>query len=73
MENSSKTEPKNTVKPIEKENKDWRDKFFDMDLLSPIYVFIFILLFTNGVDDIDLHDAVIRFIANHSGYSFTGP
>ena len=46
---------------------DWRERFFEIDLLSPIYVFLFIVLFRDGIDGYDLHDAIIKFIANYNG------
>ena len=59
----------NADKTIKSKNKsgDWRERFFEMDLLSPIYVFLFILLFKDGIDGYDLHDAIIKFIANYNG------
>ena len=47
--------------------KDWRDRFLEKDLLSPIYMFVFIVLFKDGKDGIDLHDAIIRFISTYNG------
>jgi len=49
-----------------KESKDWKSKFFEMDLLSPIYIFLFIILFQNGKDGADLHDAIIHFILTYN-------
>lgn len=49
-----------------KESKSWISKFLDMDLLSPIYIFLFIILFTDGKDGIDLHDAIIHFIFTYN-------
>lgn len=53
------------VKPSKNDKSDWKDRLFDMDLLSPIYILFFIILFKDGVDGIDLHDAIIKFIANY--------
>lgn len=47
--------------------KDWRERFLEMDLLSPVYVFAFIVLFKDGRDGIDLHDAIIKFILTYNG------
>ncbi|MFQ2100581.1 hypothetical protein [Aeromonas sanarellii] len=47
--------------------KDWRDRLIEKDLLSPIYIFVFIVLFKDGKDGIDLHDAIVRFIATYNG------
>lgn len=66
MENSTKAEIEETVKPSKGEKGDWKDRLFEMDLLSPIYIFLFIVLFKNGASGIDLHDAIIKFIANYN-------
>ncbi|WP_371325344.1 hypothetical protein VX159_07445 [Dechloromonas sp. ZY10] len=47
--------------------KDWRERFLEMDLLSPLYVFAFIVLFKDGRDGFDLHDAIIKFILTYNG------
>ncbi|PKO38560.1 MAG: hypothetical protein CVU31_18745 [Betaproteobacteria bacterium HGW-Betaproteobacteria-4] len=47
--------------------KDWRDRLLEKDLLSPIYIFVFIVLFKDGKDGIDLHDAIVRFISTYNG------
>ena len=69
MENPTEPETKieEAVSPNKSVKGDWKDRLFEMDLLSPIYVFIFIILFKNGADGIDLHDAIIKFIANYNG------
>lgn len=51
---------------IQEKSKDWASKLFDLDLLAPIYIVLFIILFKDGADGIDLHDAIIRFIANYN-------
>jgi hypothetical protein len=66
MENPTEVTTENTVKSNKSDRGDWRDRFFEMDLLSPIYIFLFIVLFKDGVDGIDLHDAIIKFIANYN-------
>ena len=57
-----KPAPKNA-----KGEKDWKDRFLELDLLSPIYLFVFILLFKDGKDGLDLHDAIIKFISTYNG------
>lgn len=58
---------KTNQKPAKtQEPKDWKDKFLEMDLLSPIYIFLFIILFSNNKDGIDLHDAIIDFILTYN-------
>lgn len=47
-------------------SSDWRSKFFEMDLLSPVYIFLFIVLFKNGKDGADLHDAIINFVMTYN-------
>jgi len=56
------TNPKTTRK-----ERDWRERLLDMDLLSPIYIFVFIVLFKDGKDGYDLHDAIIKFILTYNG------
>jgi|GEM_PF-2807887 len=67
MESPNESVVENTVKSNKVEKADWRERFFELDLMSPIYIFLFIVLFKDGIDGIDLHDAIIRFIANYSG------
>lgn len=47
--------------------KDWKDRLIEQDLLSPIYILVFIVLFRDGKDGIDLHDAIVRFISTYNG------
>ena len=58
--------PKPASKTVKSE-KDWKGRFLEMDLLSPIYLFVFIVLFRDGKDGIDLHDAIIKFISTYNG------
>ncbi len=57
----------NADKTIKGKIGDWRERFFEMDLLSPMYIFLFIVLFRDGIDGYDLHDAIIKFIASYNG------
>lgn len=58
--------PKSATKAAGGE-KDWKDRFLELDLLSPIYLFVFIVLFKDGKDGLDLHDAIIKFISTYNG------
>ncbi len=68
MENSTETQTEEIVKPSKGDKGDWKNKLLEMDLLSPVYILIFLILFKDGVDGIDLHDAIIKFIASYNGF-----
>ncbi len=59
--------PEKITPKLVQDTKDWRDRFLEKDLLSPIYIFVFIVLFKDGKDGIDLHDAIIRLISSYNG------
>lgn len=61
-ETSEKSASKSPTGP-----KDWRDRLIEQDLLSPIYILVFIVLFKDGKDGIDLHDAIVRFVSTYNG------
>ncbi len=65
-EKSEEGSPKSAPKTAKSE-KDWKDRFLELDLLSPIYLFVFIVLFKDGKDGLDLHDAIIKFISTYNG------
>ncbi|MBL0592639.1 hypothetical protein [Aeromonas veronii] len=65
-ENNDKASERPAAKIVQS-TKDWRDNLLEKDLLSPIYIFIFIVLFKDGKDGIDLHDAIVMFISTYNG------
>lgn len=67
MEDTKEEVIENTTKPSKSKSSDWKERFFEMDLFSPIYIFLFILLFKDGIDGYDLHDAIIKFITTYNG------
>ena len=67
MEDTKEEVIENTTKPSKSKSSGWRERIFEMDLFSPIYIFLFILLFKDGIDGYDLHDAFIKFITTYNG------
>lgn len=48
------------------DSSDWREKIFEMDFLSPIYFLLFVILFKDGENGVDLHDAIINFVMTYN-------
>ena len=68
LSNDKNAEVPGKITPkLVQDTKGWRDRFLEKDLLSPIYIFVFIVLFKDGKDGIDLHDAIIRLISSYNG------